>query len=380
MMKKIIIIFLFLLAAGLLITINIELTGKSKPANQSIKSSVPIAQLKDYQSKRISSYDTTGGNADFWRIKAGETKVLADIQSPGVITHIWMTIDGKEQYYLRRILLRMYWDGEEAPSVEVPVGDFFGMGHAEMRNFTSAMLSMGPQDGKAFNCFFPMPFGKSARIEVENQNAAKDIILYFYIDYQVHKEISSDTGYFHTQWHRQNPTDGISEEGLTNKDFQITGTNTAGTGNYVILDAEGKGHYVGCHLDIHNLRKTKEWNWYGEGDDMIFIDGSITPTLSGTGTEDYFCTAWGPNQVFESPYYGVILPGGENYSGKITCYRYHITDPIAFTKSIKVTIEHGHANRRSDDYSSTAYWYQTEPHKKFPQMLPVAERLPRGDN
>jgi len=378
-MKKIIIIFLFLMAAGLLITINLKITGKKEPGNQSLNSAVPLAQFKDYQSKRISSYDTTGGNADFWRIKAGETKVLANIESPGVITHIWMTIDGKEQYYLRRILLRMYWDGEEAPSVEVPIGDFFGIGHAEMRNFTSAMLSMGPQDGKAFNCFFPMPFGKSARIEVENQNAEKHIILYFHIDYQIHKGISSDTGYFHAQWHRQNPTDGISEEGITNQHFQISGTNTSGAGNYVILEAEGKGHYAGCHIDIHNLRETKEWNWYGEGDDMIFIDNSITPTLLGTGMEDYFCTSWGPTKAFESPYYGITLLGKEDYSGKVSYYRYHITDPIAFTKSIKVTIEHGHANRRSDDYSSTAYWYQSEPHKKFPPMLPVAERLPRED-
>jgi len=341
---------------------------------------IELARLRDYQSKRISSYDKTGGNADFVRIQPGETKVLADIKGAGIITHIWMTIDGKEDYYLRKILLRIYWDGEENPSIEVPIGDFFGMGHAQIRNFTTAMLSMGPEDGKAFNCFFPMPFGNGARIEIENQCPKKYMILYYYIDYRVHKKIPDNLGRFHAQWRRQNPTDGISEEGIKNKEFQIGGKNTDGRGNYVILEAEGKGHYVGCHLNIHNLRKTEQWNWYGEGDDMIFIDNDQwPPSLHGTGSEDYFCTSWGPTQRFESLYYGLILPGGKNYSGKTTCYRYHITDPIAFNKHIKVTIEHGHANRRSDDYSSTAYWYQTEPHKKFPKMLSVEERLPREE-
>jgi hypothetical protein len=146
----------------------------------------------------------------------------------------------------------------------------------------------------------------------------------------------------------------------------------------VILEAEGKGHYVGCNMNVHNLRQTQRFNWYGEGDDMIFIDGEKLPSLIGTGTEDYYGMSWCPTQEYCAPYYGLPLPGSDkNWNGKVTWYRYHILDPIYFEKSIKVTIEHGHANKRSDDYSSTAYWYQTEPHKKFKVLPPVQERLPR---
>src|SRR5690606_3907734 len=169
--------------------------------------------------------------------------------------------------------------------------------------------------------------------------------------------------------------------------------------------AEGQGHYVGCNLNIHNLRvgEKQAWpehlnwpvtvdqlregvpeiferfNWYGEGDDMIFIDGEPwPPSLHGTGTEDYFNTAWCPAVPYHAPYHGITLPGGENWSGKISLYRFHIEDPICFQKSIRVTIEHGHNNHRSDDVSSTAYWYQLEPHKPF-SLPPVEQRLPRPD-
>ncbi|UCH58065.1 MAG: DUF2961 domain-containing protein, partial [Candidatus Bathyarchaeota archaeon] len=144
-----------------------------------------------------------------------------------------------------------------------------------------------------------------------------------------------------------------------------------------ILEAEGRGHYVGCNMNVHNLRETKEFNWYGEGDDMIFIDGEKSPSIVGTGTEDYYCMSWCPTQEYCAPFHGLPLPGGSNWSGKVTWYRYHILDPVYFQKSNRVTIEHGHANHRSDDYSSTAYWYQTEPHRPFGPILPLEERLPR---
>ena len=170
---------------------------------------------------------------------------------------------------------------------------------------------------------------------------------------------------------------------MSNWEFQGVGPsagkskNLSGEGNYVILEAEGQGHYVGCNLNIQNLRKTNEWNWYGEGDDMIFIDGDQwPPRLHGTGTEDYFNTAWCPTQEQCAPYHGVISPGGPNWADRVTLYRYHIEDPIQFSERIRVTIEHGHANHRSDDYSSTAYWYQAEPHKKFPKLPNVNKRAP----
>lgn len=147
----------------------------------------------------------------------------------------------------------------------------------------------------------------------------------------------------------------------------------------MLLEAEGRGHYVGCNLNVTNLRLTEQWNWYGEGDDMIWIDqdrGDWPPRLHGTGTEDYFNTAWCPSQVVSAPYHGIPLPGGPNWSGQISLYRLHLEDPVLFERNIRVTIEHGHDNRRSDDYSSTAYWYQTEPHRPFPALPPVDERLP----
>ena len=145
----------------------------------------------------------------------------------------------------------------------------------------------------------------------------------------------------------------------------------------MILEAIGKGHYVGCNINILNLRESNKWDWPGEGDDMIFIDGEEwPPTLHGTGTEDYVNMAWCPQQEYSAPYHGIILGGKDNWKGKITYYRYHIQDPIMFEKSIRVTIEHGHNNHRSDDWSSTAYWYQAEPHQPFLNLLDVSKRLP----
>jgi len=342
-----------------------------------------LPRMRDCTRKRESSWDKTGGNLDFIVVPPGTKATLASIQGAGCITHIWMTTESKERYYLRKVLLRMYWDGEKDPSVEVPIGDFFGAGHAMTKNFMSLPLTMSPRDGKGFNCFFPMPFAEQARIEVVNQGRLQVDSLYYYIDYEQYDKLDDDQLRFHATWTRESPTDGIDEGSLTNQEFQCYHTadcpkNLTGEGNYVILEAEGKGHYVGCILNIHNLRETKEHNWIGEGDDMIFIDGEKwPPSLHGTGTEDYFNAAWCPQQEFCAPYHGIIHGSGPNFSGKTTFYRFHIEDPVYFRKSIKVTIEHGHNNLRSDDYSSTAYWYQTEPHKRFPaEMLPVEKRLP----
>jgi hypothetical protein len=265
---------------------------------------------------------------------------------------------------------------------------------------------MGPADGRAFNCFFPMPYSDRALIEVTNEGDAV-VMLYFYVDYEVHDSIDPDLGRFHAQWRRENPTEGISDDGMTNEEWLLGGTNLDGKGNYVILDADGKGHYVGCNLNIHSLgRPAKEkwpeelgwppnkdsvaknrdlflgtFDWLGEGDDMIFIDGEEwPPSFHGTGLEDYFNCSWCPAVPYSAPYHGITIePSGPNWTGKMSFYRFHIEDPIHFQESIRVTIEHGHANRRSDDYSSTAYWYQIEPHKPFSPLLPVEERLPRPD-
>jgi hypothetical protein len=277
----------------------------------------------------------------------------------------------------------MSWDGELTPSVLVPLGDLFGVGHAQTVNFSSLPLAMAPFEGNSFNCYFQMPFAEGARVDIVCENFVSELSLYYQIEYEELPGLEDDAGRFHAQWCRQNPTDGISDAGMTGHTYDHAGKNLTGAGNYVILEAEGRGHYVGCHLDAENLRDPgvpsntyRETNWFGEGDDMIFVDGEVwPPSLHGTGTEDFFNMAWGFRQAYSSPFFGVTLPGGEQYRDKVSAYRFHITDPVRFQESIRVTLEHGHANRRCDDYSSTAYWYQLEPHKPF-SILPVEDRLP----
>ena len=337
-----------------------------------------IAVLREAKRKRFSSYDRTGENNDYISIPAGNTATLAEMKAAGCVKHIWVTISSRDEYYLRKFVFRAYWDGEENPSVEVPIGDFFGIGHAICKNYVSAPLQMSPEDGKGFNCWFPMPYSNGAKITVENQSNRDCEFFYYYVDYEEYKEPQEGFGRFHATWNRENPTKGDQADEWDNYTWLNCGTNLDGKENYVILEAEGKGHYVGCNMNVHNLRQTQRFNWYGEGDDMIFIDGEKLPSLNGTGTEDYYGMSWCPTQEYCAPYHGLPLPGSDkNWKGKITWYRYHILDPIYFEKSIKVTIEHGHANKRSDDYSSTAYWYQTEPHKKFNPLLTLKERLPR---
>lgn len=331
--------------------------------------------------RRLSSYDKTGGNRDFIVLSSGSTEEIANIEGAGCITHIWTTMKPvqEEPYVPRKVAIRICWDDEEYPSVDAPIGDFFGLGHGITKNFWSVPLSMSPQNGLGFNCFFPMPFERDARIEIVN-DCDNAVIFFFYIDYEEYRNLGQRELRFHAWWNRNNPCEGISDADLSNEEYQFGGKNATGEKNYMILEAEGRGHYVGCNLNIHNLRHTDKWNWYGEGDDMIFIDGEKwPPMLHGTGTEDYFNMAFCPQQEYCSPYHGVTLGGGPNWSGKISLYRYHITDPVMFEKSIRVTIEHGHSNNRSDDLSSTAYWYQKEPHKRFRPLPSVKERLPQPD-
>jgi D-arabinan exo alpha-(1,3)/(1,5)-arabinofuranosidase (non-reducing end) len=355
---------------------------------QSGKSSLAdLARLREgTRRERLSSYDTAGGNRDWWVLPPGEGAVIAAIQGAGCIRHIWMTMWCPEEAFARKIVLRAWWEGEPEPSIECPVGDFFGIGHGIIKNFWSLPLQMSPQDGRAFNCWFPMPFATSARFEVNNESNTPTN-LYFYIDYETYPALEAGYARFHAQWRRENPTDGFAEPGRRFADdpqymqdiWNIP--NLQAQGNYVILEAAGKGHYVGCHLDIDCFERSVQ-DWYGEGDDMILIDGEPLPRLYGTGTEDYFNTAFGPSQEFCTPYQGITVNSGDKdwpWRGKNSVYRYHIEDPIYFEKSIKVTIEHGEANLLSNDYSSTAYWYQTEPHLPFPPLLPVAQRLPRPD-
>ncbi|MFN3682799.1 MAG: glycoside hydrolase family 172 protein [Fimbriimonadaceae bacterium] len=340
-----------------------------------------LPYLRDYESRRASSYDPSGCNNDWWTIQPRERRTLLNESRPGCVKHIWMTLGGaKEQ--LRTTVLRMYWDGETEPSVEAPIGDFFGMGHCEMRNFVSLPLQMSPEDGRGFNCWFPMPFDQ-ARIEVEN-DWDQPMNLYFYIDYETYDRAHPEgVARFHAQWRREACTEGWLRERLGPDNVARVWAerpNLSDRDNYVILEAEGSGIYVGCNLNVDCFQRQGN-DWYGEGDDMVVIDGEPwPPRMHGTGTEDYFCTAFGPRTVYSAPYHGITLYSGTPdwpWKGKNSMYRFHIEDPIRFRKSIRVSIEHGSSNKLSNDYSSTAYWYQIEPHRPFGPLPPAEARLPR---
>jgi hypothetical protein len=316
--------------------------------SQNILSS--LGEKQDYRSLRISSFDPTGGNRDALAIAPGETAVLAEIKGPAAIHHIWTTISA-EPFYGRKLVLRIYWDGEDTPSVEAPIGDFFAVGHGLNRNLVSIPV-VRSSEGRALNCYWYMPFRWSARITVSNEGSRPVGAFYYYIDYRLLEDIKPDVPYFHAQYRQEMPC--TPEQ------------------NYLILEAVGQGHYVGCNLSVLQ----QSMGWWGEGDDMIYIDGEETPSLHGTGSEDYFSDAWGMREG-NHLYYGCSLQEEDFQAGaKATVFRFHLPDPIPFFKSIRVTIEHGHANDRSDYYSSVAYWYQTEPHKPFPSLPPVDKRLP----
>jgi hypothetical protein len=359
-----------------------------------------LARLRNYKSRRLSSWDRSGGNLDCRFIAPNERLVLGEIQGAGCVRHIWMTMASlpEEAHELRRTVFRIFWDGESTPSVEVPLGDFFGIGFGLRRNFVSLPLQMSPQDGKGFNCWFPMPFASGARFEVENQGDSQRFF-YFYIDYEEHDSIGADQARFHAWWNRLDPTAGTARDhGYTRKDYGLDDRRPVGAGlalggpwqqpnltgnrNYVILETQGRGHYVGCNLNV-DVYERQVNDWYGEGDDMIFVDGEPwPPRLHGTGTEDYFNTAFCPQQEYSAPYHGITVYSGNEawpWGGKNSMYRFHIEDPIRFEKSIRVTIETGHNNELAVDYSSTAYWYQLDRRGALPPLPPVAERLPRPD-
>ena len=333
-----------------------------------------LTRYKKAKTLRASSWDKSGRNGDAWGIKAGETRVLADIKGSGCINHIWMT-QGRGY---RDVLIRIFWDDEENPSVLCPLGDFFGLGHEIVNSYQSFLFSAStsgnnqPNRGCALNCYAQMPFRKSARIELVNEGSEPHG-QYFYIDYELYdKPLEDDVIYFHTQFRRENPCNGWGHEIWVNKpESNIINTERlAWTNNYLILEAEGMGHYIGCNLSVSNF----QGSWWGEGDDMIWVDGyKWPPDLHGTGSEDYLNQAWGMQA-------NAFMRNGSsiheaNTKGYQTSYVHHLENPVRFQKEIKVTIEHGHGNHLSNEMASVAYWYQTEPHKPF-GIVPVHQRKP----
>ena len=336
---------------------------------QSFSPGNPLSGLekqRDFETMRASSSaaDWKNGNGDARPIGPGETLTLADLEGPGVIVHIWCTISHKVPFYSRLLTLRIYWNGEEHPSVECPIGDFFGIGHGVDQSFTSIPIRVS-SNGRGRNCYWPMPFGKSARITVTNDSDAPCRSFYYYIDWQKHKSLPDDSAYFHAMYRQEYPC--------------VMGRN------YLLADIEGRGHYVGTIQSVYHVSP----GWYGEGDDFFFIDGEQEPRLRGTGTEDYFCDGWGFRQQ-DGPFYGTPLWEGGNTGNRGTAYRFHIPDPIAFKRSLRAEIEHKGSQtfpdgtksgfiERDDLMSSVAFWYQSEPHKRWPALPTGPERLPFTD-
>ncbi len=298
-----------------------------------------------------------------WKVKPcitlpkGETVKLADIRGSGFIRHIWLTVDAKAY---RNCVLRFYWDGEEKPSVEVPLGDFFANCHGLRYNVNSIPVAVNPSGG--FNCYFPMPFRRSAAITVENQWMEDIGGFYYQITYSL-EEVKDKMVYFHAQWRRS--------------------MTTRQNPQHTILDGvRGSGHYVGTVLAWTQLSN----GWWGEGEIKFFVDGDTEhPTICGTGTEDYFGGAWCfGGETFSTAFLGYPLYRRE--SGEVprhALYRWHILDPIRFRSDLKVTIQAlgWYPDRKfqplTDDIASVAYWYQTEPHASFPRLPSVEERWSR---
>ena len=227
-----------------------------------------LTVARDFLPARVSSWDKTGRNRDAWPIEPGETKVLADIEGPGVISHIWFTIASPDNMYLRKLILRMYWDGEKTPSVETPVGDFFGLGHARTYSYQCAPFNTSCHGhgqiggGCAMNCWFQMPFLKNARIEIVNEQSEPVHAFYFYVDYQKHKSLGDDVLHFHANWRRENPCSGWTGEGSfwmsrpwALREAGPDGVNLTDDKNYLIMEAKGRGHYVGVNFSIDHQAK-----------------------------------------------------------------------------------------------------------------------------
>ena len=383
-----------------------------------------IFRLRNGRSRAINAENPTGekgkggiaashlgpsrkGSPCLKNIMPNETVVLAEMDGPGIIQHIWITVNNKTSdadcYVLRDLVLRMYWDDEEVPSVESPLGDFFCCGFARECLVTSMPISVIPNRG--FNSYFQMPFRKKARITLENQHDNPIPDFFYQVDYCLYDELPEDTAYFHAQWRRQRITelakDYVILDDITYFHAQWRRERlTEKQKDYTILDGvKGKGHYVGTYLALTTLERY----WWGEGEVKFYIDGDEEyPTICGTGTEDYFGGSWSfahqvngktVEQTYNSPFLGYPYYSAHdelvhNPYHNDDCppmrgfYRWHLMDPICFEENLKVTIQqigvcYKGLFERQDDVASVAYWYQSEPHQAFKPLMNKKERWPR---
>jgi hypothetical protein len=333
-----------------------------------------LMQTQPGRSRAVTSADPNpNSNADRLKyITSGETKILADIKGPGVIRHIWLTFSEARPNWLEaggsarpdEIVLRMYWDDSKEPAVEAPLGDFFAAGFGLRREVRSAPMLVEGGDG--YNCYWPMPFHKRALITATNEGAKNVRSFYYHIDYTEGDVLPAKTAYFCAQYRNEFP--------------ERTG------GDYLVLDARGEGHYVGTVMSI----RSRSPFWFGEGDAKFYVDGEAKPTIQGTGTEDYFLMAWGLNEALY-PTFGCtyISADPEDLGVQYSLYRWHIDDPVRFTKSLRFEIEHkgwisgdetesgkveGHVERE-DDMASVAFWYQVGQPERFTTLPSLPERM-----
>lgn len=334
------------------------------------------------RSRRSSSWDRSGGNWDFVVVGPGQTTVLLEHEGPGCVTHLYCALAFPEVTDYRDAILRCFWDGEATPSVEVPLGDFFALAHARVRLVQSALVAVNPGFGSShgLHAFFPMPFAQGARITLEHRGDATLggalPALWFHVDHEVYDEPPPDDALrFHAQYRQERPTVAVGPR----RNVQLHGArNLDGADNYVALEARGAGQMVGLVLEINNVAG----GWYGEGDDMVFVDGeSWPPSLHGTGTEEIFGGGACPTREYAGPHHGFHLIESPDFAGLVGAYRWMVHDPIRFTRALRWSVEHGHANNFANEYASVAYWYQSEPHAPFP-ALPArdAMRPPFGED
>jgi len=298
-------------------------------------------------------------NADAFRIEPGETLILAELDGPGEIQHIWMTIGARDRRYPRSLVFRIYWDDARIPSVETPLGDFFAAGHGMRTNVYTLPIEV-TSHGRAMNSYWKMPFKKQAKITMTNESDKRVTSCYFYIDWVKLDRLPPDSLYFHARYNQEWPVKPFTP--------------------YTVLEVEGDGQYVGTVMNLHS----SVGSWFGESDDRFYIDGEEIPRLVGTGFEDYFTDAWNL-RLFSNLNAGVSIREWDSEDARITCYRWHIQDPIMFNKSLKVEIERrsyvevknpitgeirkGNFKYRADFCSSVAFWYQrtiATPWKPFP--------------
>ncbi len=326
-----------------------------------------LTHAQVYEAQRAGSSNVEfKSNGDARPIEPGATLVLMEESGPGMVTHFWNTVGSLDPFYARSLVLRIYYDGLEQPSVEVPLGDFFGVGHGAERQFTSIPV-VTSSNGRSRVSYWQMPFGKSIKITVTNEHPDIRVdSFYYYLNWHKMDALSEDTLYLHARYRQETP---------------------AQPGNYKILETRGRGHYVGTVLSVLQM----ETGWFGEGDDFFYIDGATEPQLRGTGTEDYFNDSWGFRE-FSTPYHGVPLYEGIFAGDRVSAYRWHIVDPVPFNESLHVEIEHrgsifdetaplpsievGGFIERYDWVSSVAFWYQYPPAVSEAPFPAVSERVP----